>query len=57
MILDTAKSLAVIGIGFGGGKVEDASAEFNTRLGGLPNKIRNICLVMVSLSNVGYPVL
>jgi len=44
------KSFAIVGVGLSVANVQDASAAFNTRIGGLPNKIRNICVVMVSIA-------
>jgi len=43
------KSFAIVGVGLSVANVQDASAAFNTRIGGLPNKIRNICVVMDEL--------
>lgn len=49
MISNSLKSFAAMSFGLFGSNIRDASAAFNNRLGGLPNKIRGVCLVMVSL--------
>ena len=48
MISRSLKSLAALSLGLSGGQMQEASAAYNNRLGGLPNKIRGISLVMVS---------
>ena len=52
MLSHAAKNIATITAGVVGSlkvvKTEEASAAFNNRLGGLPNKIRGVCVIMVS---------
>jgi len=44
------KSIAALSVGLVGGEIDEASAALNNRLGKLPNKIRDVCLIMVSSS-------
>jgi len=46
----TIKSIAALSIGLViGGEIDEASAALNNRLGGLPNKVRNICIILDEL--------